>query len=215
MDHLKRSPLIFQRKVTALRNEQHWDSNSWWTVTALNRTGTASPLDSISLIHMSTTIGRLVMWAFTSVVRSQLYTFLTCFKSGLQSLGTILEHCLWTFKPQSERKKMRYCFKSSEHSGLFILAKDTLAWMRFKRGWASRSSCRVGKHFSYLFSWKILVLSQKTKLLAHVSSLTCYMILGYTNPNQAKQEKCLIKCLQNVILCQLANWNFIHLFKVT
>lgn len=64
----------------------------------------ALPLDSISLMHISTTIGLLVKCAFTSVVRSQLYTFLTCFRSGLQSFGTILEHCLCTFKPQSEGK---------------------------------------------------------------------------------------------------------------
>lgn len=64
----------------------------------------ALPRDSISLMHMSTTIGLFVKCAFTSVVRSQLYTFLTCFRSGLQSFGTILEHCLCTFKPQSERK---------------------------------------------------------------------------------------------------------------
>lgn len=65
----------------------------------------ALPLDSISLMHISTTIGLLVKCAFTSVVRSQLYTFLTCFRSGLQSFGTILEHCLCTFKPQSEGKQ--------------------------------------------------------------------------------------------------------------
>lgn len=66
------------------------------------------PLDSISLMHISTTIGLLVKCAFTSVVRSQLYTFLTCFRSGLQSFGTILEHCLCTFKPQSERKTKQW-----------------------------------------------------------------------------------------------------------
>lgn len=64
----------------------------------------ALPRDSISLMHMSTTMGLFVKWALTSVVRSQLYTFLTCFRSGLQSFGTILEHCLCTFKPQSEGK---------------------------------------------------------------------------------------------------------------
>lgn len=68
----------------------------------------ALPLDSISLMHISTTIGLLVKCAFTSVVRSQLYTFLTCFRSGLQSFGTILEHCLCTFKPQSERKRKNW-----------------------------------------------------------------------------------------------------------
>ena len=60
-----------------------------------------SPLDSISRMHMSTTMGLMVLWAWISVVRSQLYTFLTCFRSGLQSLGTTGEHCLWTFMPQS------------------------------------------------------------------------------------------------------------------
>lgn len=64
----------------------------------------ALPRDSISLMHMSTTMGLFVKCALTRVVRSQLYTFLTCFRSGLQSFGTILEHCLCTFKPQSEGK---------------------------------------------------------------------------------------------------------------
>ena len=59
------------------------------------------PLDSISRMHMSTTMGRSVLWAFTRVVRSQLYTLRTCFRFGLQSLGTEAEHCLCTFKPQS------------------------------------------------------------------------------------------------------------------
>ena len=110
-----------------------------WVTTALNLAGNASPRDSISLMHMSTTMGRLVMWAFTSVVRSQLYTFLTCFKSGLQSFGTILEHCLWTFKPQSKewgKEKFIIIFRI-----LSILEclfwQDTPTWIRFKRGLAS------------------------------------------------------------------------------
>lgn len=64
-----------------------------------------SPLASSSCMHMSTTMGLLVLWALTSVVRSQLYTFLTWRRSGWQSLGTTLEHCLWTFKPQSDTER--------------------------------------------------------------------------------------------------------------
>lgn len=59
------------------------------------------PLSSISWMHMSTTMGRVVLWALTSVVRSQLNTFLILRRSGWQSLGTSLEHCLCTFSPQS------------------------------------------------------------------------------------------------------------------
>lgn len=59
------------------------------------------PLSSISRIHISTTIGRVVLWALTSVVRSQLNTFFILRRSGWQSLGTSLEHCLCTFSPQS------------------------------------------------------------------------------------------------------------------
>lgn len=54
-------------------------------------------------MHMSRTIGRGVLWALTSVVRSQLKTFLILRRSGWQSLGTSLEHCLCTFSPQSAR----------------------------------------------------------------------------------------------------------------
>lgn len=54
---------------------------------------------------MSTTMGLCVLWAFTSVVRSQQYTFLILLRSGWQSLGTCLEHCLCTFNPQSVTKK--------------------------------------------------------------------------------------------------------------
>lgn len=54
-------------------------------------------------MHMSRTIGRGVLWALTRVVRSQLKTFLILRRSGWQSLGTSLEHCLCTFSPQSAR----------------------------------------------------------------------------------------------------------------
>lgn len=60
---------------------------------------------------MSTTMGLLVLWALTSVVRSQLYTFLTCRRSGWQSLGTTLEHCLWTFNPQSDRETQNFVLR--------------------------------------------------------------------------------------------------------
>ena len=63
-----------------------------------------SPLASISWMHMSTTIGRVVLCALTSVVRSQLNTFFILRRSGWQSLGTSLEHCLCTFSPQSKSK---------------------------------------------------------------------------------------------------------------
>lgn len=63
------------------------------------------PLSSISRIHMSTTMGRVVLWALTSVVRSQLNTFFILRRSGWQSLGTSLEHCLCTFSPQSRQKE--------------------------------------------------------------------------------------------------------------
>lgn len=107
--------------------------------------------------------------------------WLTVIRDHLGALLMNIQTTIW-------KKKMRYYFKSSEHSGLFVLAKDTPAWMRFKRGLASRSSCRVGKHFSYLFSWKILVLSQKTKLLAHASSLTCCMISGHYQPKPSQTK---------------------------
>ena len=54
---------------------------------------------------MSTTMGLCMLWAFTSVVRSQQYTFLILLRSGWQSLGTCLEHCLCTFNPQSVNKE--------------------------------------------------------------------------------------------------------------
>lgn len=63
------------------------------------------PLASISRMHMSTTMGRWALCAFTSVVRSQQYTFLILLRSGWQSLGTCLEHCLCTFSPQSANKE--------------------------------------------------------------------------------------------------------------
>lgn len=63
-----------------------------------------SPLASISWMHMSTTMGRVALWALTSVVRSQLNTFFILRRSGWQSLGTSLEHCLCTFSPQSKSK---------------------------------------------------------------------------------------------------------------
>lgn len=56
---------------------------------------------------MSTTMGRVALWALTSVVRSQLNTFLILRRSGWQSLGTSLEHCLCTFRPQSKRARWR------------------------------------------------------------------------------------------------------------
>lgn len=65
------------------------------------------PLSSISWMHMSTTMGRVVLWALTSVVRSQLNTFFILRRSGWQSLGTSLEHCLCTFSPQSKRATER------------------------------------------------------------------------------------------------------------
>lgn len=78
--------------------------NDWLTHTH-SLVFSRSPLASSSCMHMSTTIGLLVLWALTSVVRSQLYTFLTCRRSGWQSFGTTLEHCLWTFSPQSDRER--------------------------------------------------------------------------------------------------------------
>lgn len=65
------------------------------------------PLNSISWMHMSTTMGRVVLCALTSVVRSQLNTFFILRRSGWQSLGTSLEHCLCTFNPQSIRARGR------------------------------------------------------------------------------------------------------------
>lgn len=65
----------------------------------------SQPLASISRMHMSTTMGLWALCAFTRVVRSQQYTFLILLRSGWQSLGTCLEHCLWTFSPQSVNKE--------------------------------------------------------------------------------------------------------------
>lgn len=65
----------------------------------------SQPLASISRMQMSTTMGLWVLCAFTSVVRSQQYTFLILLRSGWQSFGTCLEHCLCTFNPQSVNKE--------------------------------------------------------------------------------------------------------------
>lgn len=65
----------------------------------------SKPLASISRMQMSTTMGRWALCAFTRVVRSQQYTFLILLRSGWQSLGTCLEHCLCTFSPQSGNKE--------------------------------------------------------------------------------------------------------------
>lgn len=81
----------------------HWLSHTHTHAHTLARS--RLPLASSSCMHMSTTMGLLVLWALTSVVRSQLYTFLTCRRSGWQSFGTTLEHCLWTFNPQSDRER--------------------------------------------------------------------------------------------------------------
>lgn len=70
-------------------------------------------------MHMSRTIGRGVLWALTSVVRSQLKTFLMRLRSGWQSLGTSFEHCLCTFSPQSAKGQ-----RSNGHENVTTVSAD-------------------------------------------------------------------------------------------
>ena len=153
----------------------------------LNHTGKASLLGSISLMHMSTTIGHLVIWAFTSVVRSQLYTFLTCFKPGLQSFGTILEHCLWTFKPQSkkdiERKNSSMFSEFWACWSVYFSKRHSIQLELGLKGDELPAVSAMWKNIPPIFSLgKILVFSQKMSTLAPASSFTCYMISGEIQP---------------------------------
>lgn len=100
------------------------------------------PLSSISWMHMSTTMGRGVLWALTRVVRSQLNTFLILRRSGWQSLGTSLEHCLCTFRPQSKNESSRKIRKTSQLlKRVFPPAQKSAINSAVRRGWASSVPC--------------------------------------------------------------------------
>jgi len=55
-------------------------------------------------MHISTTAGINVFWAFTRVVKSIPNILFMYFISGRQSFGTFSEHFLWAFRPQSEKE---------------------------------------------------------------------------------------------------------------